>query len=154
MEEGEIGVKFVCDAMLGKLARHLRLFGLDAPYIRKSEYLSAYTEDEETPFFLTRRRESTSYLNTVHVLSDRVLDQLTEIKDLVRPYIRKERLLSRCVECNVELSWVEKGEIEHLVPEFVFHHYHRFMVCRQCNRVYWEGSHVEKMDRILKEVLT
>ena len=146
-------MKFICDAMLGKLARYLRLLGLDAVYIRKSNQLEAYRNEEEKPFFLTRHRPESSYEKTVYIVSDRVMDQLREIRDLVRPFIGQEKVLKRCLECNRELVPAGKDEIEHLVPEFVFHHYDRFMICPGCERVYWGGSHVQNMERIVREVI-
>jgi uncharacterized protein len=146
-------MKFVCDASLGRLARYLRLLGLDAVYIKKGEQVEAYKDEKEEPFFLTRGRSPVRYSKTVHITSNEVMDQLSEIRDLIRPLLHWEKALKRCLVCNRELLPAGKDEIEHLVPEFVFHHCDRFMVCPACSKVYWEGSHVQNMQRLVKEVI-
>lgn len=144
-------MRFVCDVMLGKLAKYLRLLSLDATCVPSAGPPGSADADEET-FFLTRRRSPTGYPRTIHVTSDRALEQLREIREFIRPWVDSEKTLSRCSECNVRLTPADKGEIEAFVPEYVFHHYSLFMVCPRCRRVYWEGSHVENMRRILQEV--
>jgi hypothetical protein len=144
-------MSFICDVMLGKLARYLRFLGFDTIYIRNRDALDYYRRNNSERFLLTRRKE-TLYKKSIHVKSDNAREQLKEIKGLIKPYIRSEALLSRCSRCNRELLDVNKTEIEPFVPEFVFHTYARFKTCPSCRRVYWEGSHTEGMAALLKEV--
>ncbi|MGZ8154291.1 MAG: Mut7-C RNAse domain-containing protein, partial [Burkholderiales bacterium] len=39
------------------------------------------------------------------------------------------------------------------VPDAIRSHYQRFMHCPGCGRVYWEGSHWERMRRVLANTL-
>lgn len=79
--------------------------------------------------------------------------QLAELKVFLKPLIDPKKVLNRCIECNVLLEDIEKGEAEHRVPEFVFHRYARFKRCFLCGRIYWEGSHARNMSGLLKELL-
>lgn len=146
-------MRFICDAMLGKLAKYLRLLGLDAVYIRPSAPWPVADDGEET-CFVTRRRSPTGCRRTIRVGSDNAIDQLREIRGVIRPLIDDEKALARCIKCNVVLETVGREEIEAVVPEYVFHRYLRFTRCRTCGRVYWEGSHVENIRRAIKEVFT
>jgi uncharacterized protein with PIN domain len=146
-------MRFICDVMLGKLAKRLRLLGFDTIYARSSGALEELKGKEGDRVLLTRRSTMEGCTGTVRVESERVAEQLREIRGLIGPAIDKGRVFGRCTECNAELIEVEKTEIESLVPEFVYHTHARFRVCPSCKRVYWEGSHTESMKWMLKELL-
>jgi len=146
-------MRFVCDAMLGRLVRQLRLLGFDTVYARGAGELKEYERQEGDRILLTRRSSSDTNARMVRIESEHVAEQLREIKGLIGPAIDKERIFRRCIECNTELIEAEKTRIESRVPEFVYHTHARFRVCPSCGRVYWEGSHTESMKRMLKELL-
>lgn len=146
-------MRFVCDVMLGRLAKYLRILGFDAAYARNEALLDRYRREASDRVFLTRRLGETRFARTVRVRSDTVRKQLEEIRGLIRPFIRLENVFNRCIECNTELAEVDKEEIESLVPEFVYHNYARFRRCPACGRVYWEGSHTKGMNELLEEML-
>ncbi len=146
-------MNFVCDVMLGKLAKYLRVLGFDTIYIRRPEALEDFKRAKSERFFLTRRKRETGYRKTVHINSELPLQQLRELKGLIRPYVKDGAVLNRCIECNEELVDVEKADVEPLVPEFVFHAYERFRMCPSCGKVYWEGSHAASMSALIKEIL-
>jgi len=146
-------MRFICDAMLGRLARRLRLLGFDTVYARSASALEEYRRKEADRVLLTRRSRIEANARMVRIESEHVVEQLREIKALIGPTIDTERIFRRCIECNTELIEAEKTEIESRVPEFVYHAHARFRVCPSCGRVYWEGSHTESMKRVLKELL-
>lgn len=139
--------------MLGKLAKYLRLLGLDAVYLKNSAQLKDISGSKESWVFVTRRTNATGAPASIVVRSELARRQVTELKPILRPLIDPSQVLNRCIECNVPLEDVERGEVEHRVPEFVFHHYKRFRKCASCNRIYWEGSHARHMTGLLKELL-
>ena len=79
-------------------------------------------------------------------------EQLKEIRGLIKPVTDPDRVLTRCVNCNLPLVDVRKEMIEHRVPEFVFHTYNAFKICPRCQRVYWAGTHAEHMAELIEEV--
>ena len=147
-------MKFICDVMLGKLAKYLRLLGFDAVYAPNRASLEHYAQNSGDRLFLTRRKEAIGFPTTLHLTSEKTREQLVEMRDLIRSAIEPGRVLSRCSRCNVELIEVERTEIETRVPEFVFHNYVRFKTCPFCRRVYWEGSHAKGMENLIKEILS
>lgn len=144
-------MKFICDSMLGKLAKYLRILGLDAVYFRPSKKAEE-TVFEEPYYFFTRRKKS-PYKNSVFIKTDHVQDQLKEIKKIIKPYIDLSLIMSRCIRCNRELEKIEKEKVEPFVPEYVFNTQEEFRICPQCKKIYWSGSHVENMSRWIKELL-
>jgi len=146
-------MRFICDVMLGKLARHLRLFGLDAVYVKTEDDLRDCLRREPDRILLTRRRRVDVSSPRIQIRSEIAREQLLEMAGVIKASVRKEQLFSRCIECNVELIHVDREEIEPLVPEFVYHHYSRFMICPSCKRVFWEGSHAKGMEELTKEIL-
>jgi uncharacterized protein len=146
-------VKFVCDVMLGKLAKYLRLLGIDATYVNDPSQLKGMDQSEEPWIFVTRRAKPTGYLRSYVVRSELARQQVNELKPILKPFIDPSKMLNRCIECNTPLEVIERTEVEHRVPEFVFHHYRRFRVCPSCNRIYWEGSHAGHMNDLLKELM-
>jgi uncharacterized protein with PIN domain len=146
-------MKFICDAMLGKLAKYLRILGFDAGYTKDSVVLQNYKGLPDPPYFLTRAAKTVPYERVILIKSDRVREQLREIRDIIRPFIEPSKILNRCIECNLGLIDVEKKSIEQKVPEFIYHHYGHFKECPGCGRVYWEGSHTTGMSQLVKEIM-
>lgn len=143
---------FVCDVMLGRLARYLRMLGLDAPYMRQGESLQSTTEGRPHIFF-TKSTVKAGRPGTVLLYNNGPREQLAEIKKYIEPFINPAEMMTRCIECNVPLVNVKKEEIEPFVPEYVYHHHNEFKTCASCRRVYWEGSHASEMHVWVKDFL-
>jgi uncharacterized protein len=145
---------FLCDVMLGKLAKYLRILGLNTIYITSAAELDGYKDEYNSPLFFTKRKvQKISYSRCIYIESNDVLDQLTEIKAVIKPYIDTKTLMKRCIRCNTLLEDAKKNDIEGLVPEFIFHTYSIFKTCPHCRKVYWEGSHVEHMVKWVQEII-
>ena len=147
-------MRFICDAMLGKLVKYLRILGLDTIYITALTELNSFKSVDEPPYFFTKRKmQKASYKESIYIQSDNVMDQLNEIKGIIKPYINPETFMNRCIRCNTLLSDAKKNDIEMLVPEFAYHRYNHFKTCQSCKKIYWEGSHVEHMRGWVKEII-
>jgi uncharacterized protein len=149
-------LKFTLDVHLGKLARSLRLFGFDS-------YWDADFNDKEIIIFslsegriiLTRDKELLENKNVIQgyrVLSQKPDDQLREVfihfamKDQIKPF-------SRCMECNSILKEARKEDIyDRLFPK-TREYYNSFLMCTGCGRIYWEGSHYERMKKYIETVI-
>lgn len=146
-------MRFICDAMLGRLAKYLRMLGLDAPYVRNPQAIKEYARGGQPPSFLLTRRTGKIDHPQVHIVTSEVItEQLREVKPLLIPFLEPRRFMKRCIECNTELTAVDRPTIETRVPEFIYHSHSSFMQCPACGKVYWEGSHAASMERRLKEV--
>jgi hypothetical protein len=145
-------MRFACDVMLGRLAKYLRILGFDTIYLRNLAALGRLRTEDDPRYFLTRRKSVTGYDRTIYIGAETVRAQLAELNPTIRDAIDLQKVLSRCIGCNVLLEDVEKKSIEHLVPEFVFHAYQGFKQCPACGRVYWQGTHTTQMSRLIGEM--
>jgi hypothetical protein len=64
----------------------------------------------------------------------------------------RETQFSRCLECNRRLVPRSKEEVRDLVPPYVFRTQTQYMQCPSCKRIYWQGTHWQRMTRALEEI--
>jgi uncharacterized protein with PIN domain len=138
--------------MLGSLARWLRFFGYDTVFLEPGpeDRVLADRARKEGRWLLTRDRELASAgPRTMLVRADELDDQLCEVFE--RLELRPEPTLdaARCGECNGELVDVSRDEVAEVTPPHVLATAPRFRRCSDCGRVYWPGSHGERiLDRM------
>jgi len=149
-------LRFVLDVHLGKLARTLRLLGIDSLYrndLTPGQLIGIM--QREGRVILTRSRELLEKAGVTHGFRLRAIhpeDQAVEI--LVRfDLCYAARPLSRCLECNAPLEAVGKVDVPESLPPEVEKNYDRFNTCPQCRKTYWEGSHVERMNESVARIL-
>ncbi|HTP60123.1 MAG TPA: Mut7-C RNAse domain-containing protein, partial [Spirochaetia bacterium] len=63
------------------------------------------------------------------------------------------RMFTRCIECNLPLTRVDAETVSSRVPPVVAATYCEFSECLACGRVFWQGSHWERMKKLAAEVL-
>lgn len=150
-------IKFILDVHLGKLARWLRMLGFDALYrndyddpeivaIARREARTILTRD----LGIMKRR---AVIHGYHVQSTTPQEQLQEVmaryalRDQIRPF-------HRCIVCNGLLQEVKKAAvIDQLEPKTI-EYYHEFFQCEACCKVYWRGSHFERMATFIDALLS
>jgi hypothetical protein len=144
--------RFVLDVHLGRLARWLRLLGLDTAYTNwhDDEALARISQTEHR-ILLTRdrhllMRSAVSYGHWMRAKEPRLqLREVIEKYDLVpllRPY-------TRCAHCNGALEPVSKAEIASLLQPDTARIYHDFTRCSGCGQIYWPGSHLSRFRMLL-----
>jgi len=78
-------------------------------------------------------------------------EQLTEVvrrfdlADKIRPF-------HRCLRCNGALQPVSKETVLDRLEPLTKIHYDEFSLCPACDQVYWKGSHVERMEKLIESV--
>jgi uncharacterized protein with PIN domain len=146
MSEAEPLPRFVVDAMLGRLARWLRVIGCDTLYPGQAHDRRLLQISHAESRILG---EPLSCL----IRSDRLDEQIREAADQLALGTDRSRWLSRCLECNGVLASRTREELRGLVPEHVLATQVAFMVCPGCARIYWAGTHVDRMLERLERVL-
>jgi uncharacterized protein with PIN domain len=148
--------RFVADAHLGGLARLLRMAGFDTLYDNHidDDVLAAIAIGEQR-IALTRDRELLKRRGIVHgryVHALRPAEQLIEILDRfgLAPHAAPFTL---CLHCNAPLRPVDKARVIGQLPESVRVHHQEFSTCDLCRRVYWKGSHWQRMTTLLAAAL-
>ena len=144
-------MKFIVDRMLGKLAKQLRMLGYDALYYRGEDvYPLIRLGRQEGRVILTRntklipRRPEDVILR---IAENQPLLQLKELIQKANIEIDEGKVFSRCLLCNALLDPISRMEVEGRVPDFIFYQRNKFFICPQCQRIYWQGSHQENMQR-------
>jgi hypothetical protein len=148
--------RFAVDCMLGTLAKWLKILGYDALYARKIEDAELVEQARaEGRVLLTRDRRMTERRRARPFLlieSERSLDQLREVVEALGLELREDRLLTRCLPCNVATREIDQAEVETRVPSYVFETQSRFRQCPSCSRIYWGATHRSGMLERLREV--
>ncbi|MFQ5465130.1 MAG: Mut7-C RNAse domain-containing protein [Thermodesulfobacteriota bacterium] len=140
--------RFFADAMLGRLATWMRALGYDVLYERDipdGELLRRSIEEGRVILtrdtLLVRRRAACG--RSFFVTCDRVRDQVREVARRFPP--DPGLFLTRCLRCNAPLAEAPKEDVRGRVPPYVFETQEAFRRCPRCRRVYWAGTHRDRM---------
>jgi uncharacterized protein len=69
-----------------------------------------------------------------------------DLFDAVAPF-------TRCTRCNGVLQPISKEAISHRLLPKTRQYYDEFRICRTCDRIYWKGSHYQRMQQLIRSVL-
>lgn len=141
-------IRFILDVNLGKLCRYLRLLGLDGLWHNHlSDDQIIRVAAEENRIILTRDISLLKHKAVrcgYWVRHTTLIEQANEVMmrfDL-RRYLQP---FSRCMRCNSHINRVEKNSVKEKVPDTIFRLYGDFFRCAGCGKIYWQGSHYQRM---------
>ncbi len=141
--------------MLGSLARWLRILGFDTAYdnrIEDDEVVRVCLEQDR--FLLTRDRRLVKRrllrTRSLLVAGDDLPGQIRQVLGEMQVTPTAGRLLTRCPVCNSRLIDTAPEEIEDSVPPYVYKTQKLFKECPSCARVFWGGTHRERIRERLK----
>jgi len=149
-------VRFVLDVHLGRLARYLRMLGFDARWrnderdeeiarVASAEHRIVLTRDAG----LLKRRIVTHGYRVREADPRRQLAEVSHRLDLfgsIAPF-------RRCLCCNALLETVRKEDVAGELPPRVRERHDAFRRCPSCRRVYWAGTHHQRMERLIADLL-
>ncbi len=143
---------FILDVHLGKLALILRLLGFDVKYpgnIPDEEL--AQISSEEHRILLTRdtmllKRSIVTHGCYLHSQDPEeqaieILDRL-DLRDSAKPF-------TRCPGCGAFLKRIDKDAIIHRLEPLTIKYYDEFSICKECDKIYWKGSHYQPITELL-----
>jgi len=150
-------MKFIVDAMLGKLAKWLRILGFDALYFRDTSSMDlVWIARKEDRILLTRngRLARARDVKLIFIRNDHLSEQLRQVVDELKLNIKSDKLFSRCLNCNELLIEISKEDVADLVPQYVYDTQHFFSKCPSCMKIYWAATHMDKMRKRLDDLLS
>lgn len=154
-------MRFLVDSNVGRLAKWLRIAGFDTLFINDlddnrlvrlalSEKRVLLTKDTQ---ILKRRVATTGRLKAILVESEEVKEQLRQVLKTLN-LASRIRPFTLCLECNQPLVARSKEEVRELVPPFVYRTQNQYMQCPNCLRIYWRGTHWERMRKELEQIVS
>ena len=148
--------RFLCDEMLSRLGRWLRVAGYDVAIAQpgdEDKNLLQLAMDEQR-CFLSRDRKLLEHRGTeggVQLISAN--DLPGQLQELSEAFSIDWQLapFTRCLECNTELV-VAESRLLNRVPEEALREGEQALYCSHCDKVYWHGSHVRRMRSKLRQL--
>ena len=148
---------FVADGHLGKLVRDLRLLGIDVAYRNDADDRDLLTiMQHEKRALLTRDRLLLMHRIVENGFFPRSQTPFEQSVETIRRFELAPALAPfiRCLRCNGILNrTVKEAVIDQLEP-LTRLYYDDFTKCPSCGQTYWRGSHIEKLERRVADILT
>jgi uncharacterized protein len=148
-------VKLLLTRELGRLAKWLRLLGIDAEYSREKNNASLVIQAlRQERSILTRdhRLPAARGIKIVVLKEELIKKQLAETLKLLGIVARAEEMFTRCTVCNRVLVDVARDSVKEKIPEYVFATQEKFLACPKCSRVYWQGTHWKNVEGTIKAI--
>lgn len=148
--------RFVADAHLGRLASYLRMLGFDTLY--RNDFtdpeLTALSVSERR-ILLTRDRDLLKHKSITHGYFVRETAPRRQLLEVLRRFdlAGAAAPFTRCLRCNGPLARISRRRAAPDVPERSRRHASRFLRCKSCNQLYWDGSHYRRMVSFVERLL-
>jgi uncharacterized protein len=144
--------KFIADVHLGKLARYLRMLGIDTSYcnmILKKDIVKISLNEKRT--ILTKDRNLLKKNEITRRYWIRNGNPVEQVKEVIIRFDLKNQIkeFSRCLDCNQPLIKIDKSDIENELPPKVREYQQEFGRCTKCQHNFWKGTHYSKMKGII-----
>jgi hypothetical protein len=148
--------RFILDVHLGRLARLLRLLGFDAAYPPGAEddHLAVRAASERR-ILLTRDRQLLKRRLVTHAYCLRSQAPLEQAVEVLQRFDLTSRAapLTRCLRCNGRLQAVGLEAAGDRLPPGVRARVTRLAQCLECGRLYWDGTHYPRLQRMAADLL-
>ncbi|WP_206950828.1 Mut7-C ubiquitin/RNAse domain-containing protein [Trinickia acidisoli] len=149
-------IRFIADAHLGGLAQLLRLAGFDTLYdnhFPDAEIETLSTSQER--IVLTRDRELLKRRTITHGCYVRALKPQVQLREVIDrlDLAGSVRAFRLCLSCNAPLRRIEKAQAVGRAPQGVLERHSQFVTCDVCKRVFWEGSHWQRMRTLIDSLV-
>ena len=148
--------RFILDAHLGKLARYLRMLGFDTLY--RNDYSDEEIIEiarEEKRIILTRDKLLLRSPRVDHGYYVRAVEKHAQLREVVKKFdlYLQFRTFTRCMTCNATLLVKPKDAIRDRIPPDIYDCYQEFYYCPSCDKLFWRGSHFERMERFIRDLI-
>lgn len=145
--------RFIADNHLGKLARYLRLLGLDTLYLNHEagDAVLADIAHEEGRILLTRDRGLLKRGKVVYGYCLRTTDPAGQLAAVLHRFQLRGELApwTRCLRCNGLLEAVAKEVVRPRLAPKTRRYFDAFHICQACQQIYWQGSHYARLEALV-----
>lgn len=144
-------MKFLCDEMLQRFGRWLRTAGYDTDIINdgRDDYEILMSARKESRILLTCDQAFTKYRDAdknVVLLDPGSLDELAKQVSQKCQVDWQFQPFTRCMTCNSLLKEADEEQRKSIPADVKQNsNSHDIYYCLNCNQVYWEGDHVQRM---------
>lgn len=148
-------MRFATDNSLGKLGRYLRAAGFDTVCAHEQSRDGFFTHLAADRIILTRTRSIARRWGSRRMLFIERNDpwqQLAQVIDQLGIRQADTKPFSRCLQCNQPLEPVDRAAVQSRVPAYVWQAHSVFYQCGRCIRIYWAGTHRDRMARGLSSL--
>ncbi len=147
---------FILDQHLGRLAAYLRMLGFDTLY--RNDYDDpelAQISHREGRVLLTRDVGLLKRSLITHGYYVRETHRERQLVEIMRRFNLPGMVapFKHCMKCNGLLHPVEKSAVLHRLPDSAARCYEEFHMCASCQRIFWKGTHFERMHTLMTRVL-
>jgi len=146
---------FVADAHLGKLAKYLRMLGFDTLYrsdIDDEEIISVAKKEKR--IILTRDKLLLKSKDVSHGYFIRSIEKHEQLREVVKKFdlYSQFKSFTRCMTCNTVFIKAYKEEIHKKLDKDILGIFNEFFYCKNCDKVFWKGSHFKRMEAYIREL--
>jgi len=147
--------RFLLDVHLGRLASYLRMLGFDTLY--RNDYDDPTLADisaKQNRILLTCDRKLLMRKQVCYGYLVRARKPREQIVEVLKRFdcCHYQPSVARCIQCNGIIQSVEKEQIESQLLPLTKQHYDQFFQCDTCHKIYWEGSHFDKMQVLINKL--
>jgi len=134
------------------------MLGYDTVYYRGDDFHQLiFLARQEDRIILTRDAKLAARRPKDRILTIMENNPSCQLKEVVQKgcvSLDENNFYTRCLLCNEQIEEIPRQEAEGKVPDFIFVQQKDFYRCTQCGRIYWQGSHLnhmqKKVDGLLK----
>ncbi|WP_020680657.1 Mut7-C RNAse domain-containing protein [Marinobacterium rhizophilum] len=149
--------RFILDVHLGRLARRLRLLGLDCWYRSQMDDRAIVRLARiQERVILTRDRGLLQRVEVSHGYYVRAIRPEAQLREVLArfepgPWLRP---LSRCMRCNGLIETMSGEEVQRLSRPDLEREFSVIYRCVGCHQLYWQGSHYEQLRKYVDQLLS
>lgn len=147
--------RFILDVHLGKLAKYLRMTGFDTLY--EKNYVDSEIVEiscKERRIILTRDVGILKHKTISHGYWIRSQDPQKQLREVIKRFdlFKRIRPFHRCMNCNGLITEIRKDSVIAQLQPNTRNYYDEFYRCRSCKKIYWKGSHYERMQKFIRSI--